>query len=378
MALRYPEKRPAILLLADGTVFHGQAAGAVGTTTGEICFNTGMTGYQEVFTDPSYTRQVLVATHVHIGNYGIHADEVESDGIKISGLVCRSFNVPFSRKSAGMSVQDYFESQQIVAISGVDTRAIVRHIRHRGAMNCIISSDELDVEALRSRLATVPSMEGLELSSSVTTSKPYFYGNPNASIKIAVMDFGVKRNILRSLVDRDCYLQVFPASTDFREVKKWNPDGLLLSNGPGDPAAMPQVVSNIQSMLTDTLPIFGICLGHQLLAEACGLRTYKMFNGHRGINHPVKNIITGRCEITSQNHGFAVKTEDVERSDRVDITHVNLNDGTVEGIRVRERLACSVQYHPESAPGPHDSRYLFDDFVSTVRTASEKEKAVNG
>lgn len=378
MPVRPTDKRPALLLLEDGTVFNGQAAGAIGTTTGEICFNTGMTGYQEIFTDPSYYKQVLVATHVHIGNYGIHPEEVESDSIKISGLVCRSFNVSFSRKEANSSIQDYFIAQGIVAIDGVDTRALVRHIRHKGAMNCIISSDNLDLEALKKQLQQVPSMAGLELSSSVTTRQPYFMGDPSASIKVAVLDFGVKRNILRSLVRRGCYLQVFPASTSFAAIKKWNPDGLLLSNGPGDPSAMPGAVATIKEILNDTLPVFGICLGHQLLAEACGISTYKMFNGHRGINHPVKNLVTGRCEITSQNHGFAVKAEDVHASTLVEVTHINLNDGTIEGIRVKNRAACSVQYHPEAAPGPHDSNYLFDDFIEEIRKYVAAENSVVG
>jgi carbamoyl-phosphate synthase small subunit len=373
MPVRQTDKRPALLLLEDGTVFHGQAAGAIGTTTGEICFNTGMTGYQEIFTDPSYYKQVLVATHVHIGNYGIHAEEVESDGVKISGLVCRSFNVSFSRKSAVTSIQDYFETQGIVAISDVDTRALVRHIRHKGAMNCIISSETTDVDLLTKKLKDVPSMAGLELSSSVTTHKSYFMGNATAAYKVAVLDFGVKRNILRSLLKRNCYLQIFPASTPYAEIKKWNPDGILLSNGPGDPSAMPGAVNTIKEILSDTVPVFGICLGHQLLAEACGISTYKMFNGHRGINHPVKNLITGRCEITSQNHGFAVHA-----SPKVEVTHINLNDGTIEGIRVKDRAACSVQYHPEAAPGPHDSDYLFDDFVNVIKNYVGAEKSVAG
>jgi carbamoyl-phosphate synthase small subunit len=374
MASRFSDKKPAVLLLADGTVFHGNAAGAIGTTTGEICFNTGMTGYQEIFTDPSYYRQILVATHVHIGNYGIHPDEIESGGIKIAGLVCRSFNVAYSRKSATMSIQDYFQAQGVVGISDVDTRAIVRHIRHKGAMNCIISSDMTDVEVLREKLKAVPSMEGLELSSEVTTDKPYFFGNPGSPVKVAVMDFGVKRNILRSLADRGCHLNVFPATTSYAEIKKWNPDGILLSNGPGDPGAMPNVVGTVKEVLSDSLPVFGICLGHQLLAEASGISTYKMFNGHRGINHPVKNLITNRCEITSQNHGFAVKAEDVHASTSVEVTHINLNDGTIEGIRLKERAASSVQYHPEAAPGPHDSSYLFDDFVASIKASLALEK----
>lgn len=366
MLVRNSEKSPSILLLEDGTVFHGVAAGARGTTTGELCFNTGMTGYQEIFTDPSYYRQVLVATHVHIGNYGIHGEEVESDSIKISGLICRSFNVAYSRSSAISSIQQYIESQGIVAISDVDTRAIVRHIRSKGAMNCIISSETTDLDALRSELKQVPSMAGLELSSLVTTNKPYFFGNPSAKYRVAVMDFGVKRNILRSLANRDCYLQVFPASSSYAAIKQWNPDGILLSNGPGDPGAMSEAVQTVKDILADTVPVFGICLGHQLLAEACGIGTYKMFNGHRGINHPVKNIISGRCEITSQNHGFAVKSDDVMASTLVEVTHVNLNDGTIEGIRVKNRAASSVQYHPEAAPGPHDSSYLFDEFVQVI------------
>ncbi len=365
--MKYTEKKPAILVLEDGTVFHGKAAGAIGTTTGEICFNTGMTGYQEIFTDPSYFGQILLATHVHIGNYGIHPDEVESDGVKISGLVCRGFNETYSRPTATKSIQQYFEEQKVVAICDVDTRAIVRHIRSKGAMNCIISSEILDVEKLKKMLKEVPSMAGLELSSMVTTTAPYFYGDPNATLKVAVLDFGVKKNIIRSLAKRGCYVQIFPARTGFSEIKKWNPDGILLSNGPGDPAVMQYAVRTVKEILTSNIPVFGICLGHQLLAEACGIGTYKMFNGHRGINHPVKNLVSGKCEITSQNHGFAVVEEDVKKSNTVEVTHVNLNDGTIEGIRVKDVVAFSVQYHPEAAPGPHDSAYLFDEFVEEMK-----------
>ncbi|MBK9541048.1 MAG: glutamine-hydrolyzing carbamoyl-phosphate synthase small subunit [Bacteroidetes bacterium] len=364
--MKYTEKKPAVLVLEDGTIFQGKAAGAIGTTSGEICFNTGMTGYQEIFTDPSYYGQILVATHVHIGNYGIHATEIESENIKIAGLVCRSFNVQYSRKNAQSSIEEYFKEFNKVAIDGIDTRAVVRHIRNKGAMNCIVSSEITNIPELMKMLSTVPSMEGLELSSKVSTSKPYFLGNPNARKKVAVLDYGVKKNILRNLINRDCYVQVFPSHSKFSEIKKWNPDGILLSNGPGDPAVMPNEVNQIKEILNDHIPVFGICLGHQLLAEACGIGTYKMFNGHRGINHPVKNLITGRCEITSQNHGFAIKAEDVRNSDKVEITHINLNDGTIEGIRVKDAVAFSVQYHPESAPGPHDSVYLFDDFIASL------------
>ncbi len=364
--MKYIVKKPAILLLEDGTVFHGHAAGAIGTTTGEICFNTGMTGYQEIFTDPSYYGQLLVATHVHIGNYGIHHEEVESDSIRIAGLICRSFNSYYSRKSATSSIEEYFKSQHTVAICDVDTRAVVRHIRSKGAMNAIVSSEITDLEKLKSMLAEVPPMEGLELSSKVTTKQPYFFGNPNARYKVAAMDFGIKKNTLRNLASLDCYIQVFPCHSSFQQVKKWNPDGVLLSNGPGDPAAMPDAVKTIMEILNDNIPLFGICLGQQLLAEACGLRTYKMHHGHRGINHPVKNLLTGKCEVTSQNHGFSVREDDVKKSDAVEVTHVNLNDGTVEGIRLKNKVAFSVQYHPEAAPGPHDASYLFDDFIESM------------
>lgn len=368
--IKYSEKRPAVLLLEDGTYFIGKAAGAIGITSGEICFNTGMTGYQEIFTDPSYFGQVLVATHVHIGNYGIHASEVESDKINISGLVCRSFNIAYSRKAAMESIEEYFIKQHVVAICDIDTRAVVRHIRSKGAMNCIISSETTDVDSLKKLLSEVPQMAGLELSSKVTTKVPYFVGNPNARLKVAVMDFGVKKNIIRNLVQRDSYVNVFPSSTSFAEIKQWNPDGILLSNGPGDPSAMQTVVETVKIALKENIPLFGICLGQQLLAEACGIGTYKMFNGHRGINHPVKNLISGKCEITSQNHGFSVNEDQVRKSKHLEITHVNLNDGTIEGLRVKDRIAFSVQYHPESAPGPHDSAYLFDEFTEVMKNVN--------
>ena len=368
--MKYTEKKPAILLLEDGTYFIGKAAGAIGITSGEICFNTGMTGYQEIFTDPSYFGQVLVATHVHIGNYGIHTSEVESDKINISGLVCRSFNIAYSRKAAMESIEEYFIKQHVVAICDIDTRAVVRHIRSKGAMNCIISSETTDVDSLKKLLSEVPQMAGLELSSKVTTKVPYFVGNPNARLKVAVMDFGVKKNIIRNLVQRDSYVNVFPSSTSFAEIKQWNPDGILLSNGPGDPSAMQTVVETVKIALKENIPLFGICLGQQLLAEACGIGTYKMFNGHRGINHPVKNLISGKCEITSQNHGFSVNEDQVRKSKHLEITHVNLNDGTIEGLRVKDRIAFSVQYHPESAPGPHDSAYLFDEFTEVMKNVN--------
>lgn len=357
---------PAILLLADGTVYHGKAAGNIGTTTGEICFNTGTTGYQEIFTDPSYYGQIMVTTNAHIGNYGIASAEEESDKIQIAGLVCKNFNVGFSRPMAEQSIQQYFEEGQVVGISDIDTRSLVRHIRDKGAMNAIISSENLDVDSLRAQLQEVPSMAGLELSSRVTTAEPYFYGSEDAPKRIAALDLGIKRNILRNFDAREVFIQVFPAKTPFAEMEKWSPDGYFISNGPGDPAAMDYAVETVQEVLAADKPLFGICLGHQLLALANGIRTKKMFNGHRGINHPVKNIILDKCEITSQNHGFGVVAEDIENSDAVEPTHVNLNDHSIEGIRVKGKKAFSVQYHPESSPGPHDSRYLFDEFVDML------------
>ena len=359
-------KLPAILLLADGTVYYGKAAGKIGTTSGEICFNTGMTGYQEIFTDPSYFGQIMVTTNAHIGNYGIHKEEIESDSIKIAGLVCKNFNIGYSRKEASESIQDYFQNENIVGISDIDTRALVKHIRDRGVMNAIISSEILDIDQLKERLNAVPAMDGLELSSQVSTEKPYFYGSPDAKYKVAAVDFGIKKNTLRNFDDRDLYVQVYPAKTSFAEMEAWGADAYFISNGPGDPSAMPYAIDMVKEILAADKPLFGICLGHQLLAQANGINTMKMFTGHRGLNHPVKNVITERCEITSQNHGFGVVPDDVRSSDKVEITHINLNDQSIEGIRVKGKKAFSVQYHPESSPGPHDSRYLFDDFVGLI------------
>jgi carbamoyl-phosphate synthase small subunit len=364
--MTYYTKLPAVLLLEDGTVYHGKAAGKIGTTTGEICFNTGMTGYQEVFTDPSYFGQIMVTTNAHIGNYGVHDDEIESGAIKIAGLVCKNFNIAFSRKQSDKSIQDYFQEENIVGISDVDTRSLVRHIRDKGAMNAIISSEILDIDALKAKLAEVPSMAGLELSSQVSTKEPYYYGNEQSKHRVAVLDLGVKKNILRNFDHRDVYLKVFPAKTSFEEMEKWGAEGYFISNGPGDPSAMPYAVETVKKALAADKPLFGICLGHQLLALANDIGTMKMFNGHRGLNHPVKNIIIDHCEVTSQNHGFGVVPEDVRNSDKVEITHVNLNDNSIEGIRVKNKKAFSVQYHPESSPGPHDSRYLFDQFVDSI------------
>lgn len=361
------QSAPAVLLLEDGTVFYGKAAGKTGTTAGEICFNTGMTGYQEIFTDPSYYGQLLVTTNAHIGNYGTKNNETESESIKIAGLICKNFTVPYSRTKADQSIQEYFEEEGLVGISDVDTRAIVRHIRHRGAMNAIISSETTNLEELKHKLQAVPSMNGLELASKVSTEEAYNFGDPKSLYRVAVLDYGVKRDILENLANRNCYLRVFPARTDTAELEAWNPHGYFLSNGPGDPASMDYAVKTTKTLLEKDKPVFGICLGHQLLALAVDIPTYKMHHGHRGINHPVKNLVTGHCEVTSQNHGFGVSPDAIKSNeDKVEVTHVNLNDDTVEGIRVRGKRAFSVQYHPEAAPGPHDARYLFDTFVQMM------------
>lgn len=357
----------AILLLEDGTIFKGKSAGKVGTTTGEICFNTGMTGYQEVFTDPSYYGQLLVMTNAHIGNYGTKSVEIESESVKIAGLIVKNFTDDYSRPQADASIQQYLEKNDLIGISDIDTRALVRHIRTKGAMNGIISSEITDVEVLQEKLAETPSMEGLELASKVSTTETYEMGEADAKYKVAVLDFGTKKNILRSFVQRDCQVKVFPAKTSIEEIKAWNPNGYFLSNGPGDPASMDYAVNTAKAILEEDKPLFGICLGHQILALAADIPTYKMHHGHRGINHPVKNLVTGKGEITSQNHGFGVSPEAIEaNADKVEITHKNLNDGTIEGIRIKGKKAFSVQYHPESSPGPHDSRYLFDEFVQLM------------
>ncbi len=363
--------KKAILLLEDGTIFHGKSIGASGTTFGELCFNTGMTGYQEIFTDPSYYKQILVATNIYVGNYGIKHSEEESSSIKIQGLICKNFNEKYSRNTADESIQTYFETNHLVAIADVDTRAIVKHIRSKGAMNAIISSEIDDIDALKSILKNVPSMEGLELASKVSTNVIYELGIDNTGFRIAVLDYGVKKNILRHFLNRNCKLRVFPAKTDLKTILDWNPDAFFLSNGPGDPSVMDYAIDTVKDMFLTKIPIFGICLGHQLLAIANGIDTYKMHFGHRGINHPVINNETGKCEITSQNHGFAVKENMFLNNKNVAVTHMNLNDQSIEGLKMTNYPAFSVQYHPEAAPGPHDSEYLFDDFMKLIAQHSK-------
>ena len=367
---------PAILLLADGTIFRGSGFGKQATATGELCFNTGMTGYQELFTDPSYYGQLVVTTHVHIGNYGVKNTDVESDGIKISGLICKNFSEIYSRIPADHSLAKLFEDNNIPVFADFDTRSIVRYIRDKGAMNAIISSETTAVDVLQEQLASVPSMAGLELSSKVSTENNYVVGNADASYRVALLDLGVKQNIIRSLVERNCIVSVFPAKTSFEVMQEFAPDGYMISNGPGDPSVMDYAVTTVTKIVQAGIPLFGICLGHQIFARAMGAGTYKMFNGHRGINHPIKNLISGHSEITSQNHGFAVSVDDVKQIPELEVTHVHLNDGTIAGIRHRNGNAFSVQYHPESSPGPHDSRYLFDQFIGSMKVSTLQAQTI--
>ncbi len=369
--MKYQTRKKALVLLADGTIFYGKSVGIEGTSTGEICFNTGMTGYQEIFTDPSYSGQLMVATNAHIGNYGVNDNEVESDGIKIAGLICRNFSFTHSRVDSNGNLKDWFVKHNLVAISDVDTRALVAYIRDNGAMNAIISTDVDNIDALKKQLATVPSMEGLDLASKVSTKEPYFVGDENSEIKISALDIGIKKNILRNLVKRGAYVKVFPHNTSFKDLSAFNPDGYFISNGPGDPEPLVEAQSVAKEIIAKNLPLFGICLGHQVIALSQGISTYKMHNGHRGINHPVMNLLTGKGEITSQNHGFAINREEAEANENIEITHVHLNDQTVAGIRLKDKNVFSVQYHPEASPGPHDSEYLFDQFIENIKAVKK-------
>lgn len=365
--MKYTTRQKAILLLSDGTIFHGKSIGISGTTFGEVCFNTGMTGYQEIFTDPSYFGQLMVATNAHIGNYGVNDSEVESESIKIAGLVCKNFSFNYSREGASGSLEDYFIKQNLICISDVDTRALVSYIRDNGAMNAVICTDDTPIDELKILLAKVPDMKGLELASKVSTKEPYFYGDENAAYKISALDLGMKTNILRNLSKRDCYIKVFPFDSSYQDLAAFNPDGYFLSNGPGDPEPLSGAIQVAKEILENNKPLFGICLGHQVIGLANGVSTYKMFNGHRGINHPVKNLLTGKGEVTSQNHGFAVSKEELDNHPDLEITHLHLNDGTVAGMRMKNKNCFSVQYHPEASPGPHDSSYLFDQFIENIK-----------
>ncbi|MFW5659452.1 MAG: glutamine-hydrolyzing carbamoyl-phosphate synthase small subunit [Bacteroidota bacterium] len=361
------ETRRAVLLLEDGLRLEGRAIGAQATVAGELCFNTGMSGYQEIFTDPSYYGQVIVMTHTHIGTYGVMDIESESPRAQLTALVVKNFSDHFSRSGEVESLQQYLEDHHVPGISGVDTRMLVRHIREKGAMNAIVSTEGLSDDELQQSLAAHPSMKGLELASRVTTREVYTPEFARDGHKhVAVIDYGVKQNILRSLAQRGVKLTVFPSHTSAKDILKGDFDGIFLSNGPGDPGAMDTAVGEVKQLVDSGKPVFGICLGHQLIARAHDLPTYKLQFGHRGINHPVQNLERGRSEITSQNHGFAVDRDALEDHASLTLTHRHLNDDTVQGLRVNGKPVFCVQYHPESNPGPHDSRYLFDDFVAML------------
>lgn len=375
--MKYITRKKALVLLADGTIFYGKAVGEKeGTAFGEVCFNTGMTGYQEIFTDPSYYGQMMVTTNAHIGNYGTNEDEVESDSVKISGLICKNFSYTYSRPAADKSLQQFLEENNLFAVSDVDTRALVAYIREHGAMNAVISTRIDEIDALKEELKKVPDMDGLELASQVSTKEAYYVGDENAPVRIAALDIGIKKNILRNLVKRDAYVKVFPYDATYEEMKSWNPDGYFISNGPGDPKPLKSAIEVAKNIIAEDKPLFGICLGHQVIALANGVSTYKMHHGHRGINHPVLNLETGKGEITSQNHGFSVNREETESHPDLEITHVHLNDHTVAGMRMKGKPVFSVQYHPEASPGPHDADYLFDQFFELIQSRVNNKATV--
>ena len=364
--MQYSKRKSAIIILEDGTTFFGKSIGIDGTAFGEVCFNTGMTGYQEIFTDPSYYGQLMVTTNAYIGNYGVKEEEVESDSVKIAGLICRNFTYNYSRYGKTKSLFDFLKANNIVAISDVDTRALVSYIRDNGAMNAAISTKVDEIDMLKMELSKIPSMDGLELASKVSTKEIYHFGKESAKYKISALDLGIKKNILRNLEKRDCYIKVFPYDSTFEEMNDWAPHAFFISNGPGDPKPLINAQNIAKEVIKKNIPLFGICLGHQIIALANGISTYKMHNGHRGINHPVKNLITGKGEITSQNHGFAINREQTEAHKDIQITHVHLNDDTVAGISMKNKNCFSVQYHPEASPGPHDASYLFDQFINNI------------
>jgi len=364
--MEYRSKKKAFVLLADGTQFFGKSIGIEGSAFGEICFNTGMTGYQEIFTDPSYFGQLMVTTNTHIGNYGVLNQESQSKTISISGLICKDFSFNYSRPSGDQSLYKYLKRHELVTISDVDTRALVNYIREHGAMNAVISTEVGAEERLLKELLDIPSMVGLDLASKVSTKEAYTVGNPDAAYKVATLDLGIKQNILNHMIERDIFVKVFPYNTSFDELESWNPDGYFISNGPGDPEPLKEAQALAKAIIDKNKPLFGICLGHQIIALANGIPTFKMFNGHRGINHPVKNLLTGKGEITSQNHGFAVDMDVAKAHPEIEVTHVHLNDGTLAGMRMKNNKCFSVQYHPEAGPGPNDATYLFDIFKEYI------------
>lgn len=352
------------LALEDGTVFTGTSFGYDGESFGEMVFNTSMTGYQEILTDPSYAWQIVAMTYPLIGNYGVNDDDVESDTVQVSGFVVKEYSKIYSNFQATMSLGDYLAANKVVGLEGIDTRKLTRHIRDKGAMKAYISTVDSNPDDVVDKARASESLVGKDLVKTVTCANAYDFNKKEGSTyTLAVYDFGVKTNILRMFAERGCYVRVFPAYTSHEEIRAFSPDAVFLSNGPGDPAGVEGVIENIRALM-EYRPMFGICLGHQMLGLAYGGETYKLKFGHRGGNQPVKHFATGRTEITSQNHGFAVLPESVESV--CEVTHLNLNDNTNEGLKHKELPLFSVQYHPESAPGPHDSRYLFDEFLAQL------------
>lgn len=360
---------PGFLLLEDGTLFHGNLHGTLGPTVAEVVFTTNMSGYQEVFTDPSYRGQIVVMTAPMLGNYGVNPSDPESGSPQVAGVVCRELSRAYSNWRADGDLKSYLVAAHIPLLEGVDTRRLTRHLRTVGVMRGVIGGGEMPGAGSIAALEACPSMEGLDLASRVTTAERYGWGNPQAPHHIVAYDYGIKRNILRLFDAAGCRVTVVPAQTSPDEVMDLEPNGVFLSNGPGDPDAIAYAPPAIRSIADHGVPIFGICLGHQLLGITYGATTVKMPYGHRGGNHPVREIETGRVLITSQNHGFAVQgnADELPGAPALRVTHVNLNDGSVEGLRHRELPIFAVQYHPEAAPGPHDARPLFQQFMETVR-----------